>query len=830
MSKKNLSILSLLLAFVMAISLCLSSAAIGEGKVDPSVSADLRAACEEGKDLWFGINGKPYDREAALERFRAAAEGGYADAYFYLGKIAIATPEEGRYQTAMGYYEKGAELGSMLCMYGQGSLYRRGWGVELDYAKAMSLFEKAVDGGCAEANAGIAELYLYGLGVEQDGEKAVAIAQKALTGEDIGTVCNAMFILESAYENGIGVEKDAEQALGWYQKAAETGIGAAYANLGTAYLYGTIAEKDEAEAVKWLEMAAEKGYPYRLAECYYNGEGVDCDYQKALALYQQTLYSNAANSYGANPAYQRIGYMYYEGLGVKYDEAEALKWYERGISDGDPACMIQTAYSYRNGIGTDADMGKAMALYEAAAEKGQTGYFLEIGDLYLNGDSVPRDVGQAIAYYEKAIERGNLNGYARLGQMYLKGKGIDADIDRAIAYYEEGVEKGNAACIEWLAHIYLEGMGVEPDTEKGIALLEQGVGINDDYCIEYLGWIYAYGKYGIASDTAVAFALFEKGTELGSCYCYEQLGNFYEGEFDSEKDLDRAIECYRQAALIAERTNDQDVLTRSMERLEKLGKNAKKITINEKNVTLLVGASPELTRAQLTHTVTPEDCVWQDVLWASYDPKIAKVNQKGVVQAIAPGKATIVAVSRQPGDANVNRGQIQVVVSQAVESIETETTELTVAIGKNGKIKTTVLPENAGNRKLTWFSENEEIATVKNGQVTGKAPGVTVITAKATDGSDVSAAIRVTVIRPVKKIAVAEKNVTPAVGESVQLTVTVMPEDATDRAITWTSGDETVAFVDENGTITAVDAGKCVITGLANDGSGAKVQVKVTVK
>ncbi len=233
MSKKNPSILSLLLAFVMAISLCLSSAAIGEGNVDPSVSADLRAACEEGKDLWFGINGKPYDREAALESFRAAAEGGYADAY---------------------------------------------------------------------------------------------------------------------------------------------------ANLGTAYLYGTIAEKDEAEAVKWLEMAAEKGYPYRLAECYYNGEGVDCDYQKALALYQQTLYSNAANSYGANPAYQRIGYMYYEGLGVKYDEAEALKWYERGISDGDPACMIQTAYSYRNGIGTDADMGKAMALYEAAAKKGQTGYFLEIGD------------------------------------------------------------------------------------------------------------------------------------------------------------------------------------------------------------------------------------------------------------------------------------------------------------------------------------------------------------------------------------------------------------------------------------------------------------------
>ena len=69
-----------------------------------------------------------------------------------------------------------------------------------------------------------------------------------------------------------------------------------------------------------------------------------------------------------------------------------------------------------------------------------------------------------------------------------------------------------------------------------------------------------------------------------------------------------------------------------------------------------------------------------------------------------------------------------------------------------------------------------------------------------------------------------------AAGESVQLTYAVLPEDATDRTLTWTSDKEDVAAVDASGVITAAGAGKCTVTGTANDGSKVKVQIKVTVK
>lgn len=146
-------------------------------------------------------------------------------------------------------------------------------------------------------------------------------------------------------------------------------------------------------------------------------------------------------------------------------------------------------------------------------------------------------------------------------------------------------------------------------------------------------------------------------------------------------------------------------------------------------------------------------------------------------------------------------------------------------------MKTTVSPAEAANKKLEWTSENEAIATVKaNGQIAGKGTGTTTVTAKATDGSGVIASIQVTVIQPVSKITLKEKSVSLTLNTDWQLTYQVLPEEATDKTILWTSDNEAVAVVNESGVISAVGIGKCNITGTANDGSGTKVKIKVSVK
>ena len=152
---------------------------------------ELKALYEEGKNLWFGINGKDYDREAAIDCFRRAAEAGYADAWYYLGNTTLTGTDPGRYTAAMEQYRKAEELGSLLALYGEARLYHYGRGTELNREKAKELYEKAIAGGCVEAYEGLSALMLDDVD-GQDVDKAIQYGEKALEGEDFQIVCRAM--------------------------------------------------------------------------------------------------------------------------------------------------------------------------------------------------------------------------------------------------------------------------------------------------------------------------------------------------------------------------------------------------------------------------------------------------------------------------------------------------------------------------------------------------------------------------------------------------------------------------------------------------------------
>lgn len=153
----------------------------------------------------------------------------------------------------------------------------------------------------------------------------------------------------------------------------------------------------------------------------------------------------------------------------------------------------------------------------------------------------------------------------------------------------------------------------------------------------------------------------------------------------------------------------------------------------------------------------------------------------------------------------------------------------TINVGKKVTVKATVTPANADNKTLVWTSSNKKIATVSNGVVKGVKAGRVIITAKTTDGSNISATCTVTVKQPVTRISLSKK-ATMYTGKKLTLKAKVNPANASNKALTWKSSNTKIAKVASNGVVTGVKAGTVKITATAKDGSRKSATCTVTVR
>ncbi len=222
---------------------------------------------------------------------------------------------------------------------------------------------------------------------------------------------------------------------------------------------------------------------------------------------------------------------------------------------------------------------------------------------------------------------------------------------------------------------------------------------------------------------------------------------------------------------------------------------------------------------------TPSDATDKALTWGSSDPSIATVDgTTGAVTGVSVGTATITAISHDGGF--VAQCTVNVVVP--VTGISLDKTSLPLIKGKSDTLTATITPEDATDKALTWASSDTSVAAVDaNGKVTATGGGSAVITVTTHDGG-FTAKCDVTVTVPVTGIKLSSSSLSLAKNKSSTLTATITPEDATDKAITWTSSDTSVATVDENGKVTATGRGSAVITVSTNDG-GFTAKCDVTV-
>ena len=238
------------------------------------------------------------------------------------------------------------------------------------------------------------------------------------------------------------------------------------------------------------------------------------------------------------------------------------------------------------------------------------------------------------------------------------------------------------------------------------------------------------------------------------------------------------------------------------------------IAFDKSEATVEVGGT-----VTITPTISPTGYT-ETPVWESDNTGIATVSN-GVVTGVAEGTAFITLTS--PTDDSIyDICEVTVNAAKHVTGVSLDETSKALHPGDEFDLTATVSPNDATNKAVTWTSSNDALATVDNGHVTAIAAGTPTITVTTVDGSFTATCnLNITNVA-VTGVTLDESNAiiyTGSLENTVQLTATVAPSNATNKAVTWTSSNTSVATVSSTGLVTSVAAGSTTITATTTDGS-----------
>ena len=231
-------------------------------------------------------------------------------------------------------------------------------------------------------------------------------------------------------------------------------------------------------------------------------------------------------------------------------------------------------------------------------------------------------------------------------------------------------------------------------------------------------------------------------------------------------------------------------------------------------------------------TVYPTNAKNKKVSWKASNKNIT-VNQNGKVTAKKLGTSKIKVTAK---DGSKKSATVLVVVGEKVKKITLNKTSVTLNRGAKNRtfqLKKAIKNKNATYKGVSWYSSNKNVATVNsNGKVTIKHRGKVVITVKAKDGSNKSAKCKFTVKQLVTKLSYNNKKQVKEVykNKTIKFAVTVVPSNANNKGLTYSSSNKKVATVNSKGVVKGIKAGTVTITAKAKDGSRKVVKLTVKVK
>lgn len=211
-----------------------------------------------------------------------------------------------------------------------------------------------------------------------------------------------------------------------------------------------------------------------------------------------------------------------------------------------------------------------------------------------------------------------------------------------------------------------------------------------------------------------------------------------------------------------------------------------------------------------------------DWSWTVGDDSIATVDENGIITGIKGGD-TIVVVSSADGKMTA---KCPVTVSQPLMAIRMDDIDLQTNGQSSATVNYTLVPADTTEDNVTLSVDDDSVARLDGNRIIAVNSGESKITATC---GIVKTSAKVTVTTKVEQITLNKAEGILTVGNSVTVTATVTPDNATNATVNWTSSDETVATVDSNGKVTAVAAGNATITATSESDGDVSADYALTV-
>lgn len=216
------------------------------------------------------------------------------------------------------------------------------------------------------------------------------------------------------------------------------------------------------DMLNWLKQATRQNNAdgfYELANCYYEGIGVEESMDRAFYYYELAARLNYPD------AMNNLADMYLNGEGTEVDEEAALKWFLKAANCDVVEAMYTLGIMYEQGIGTKIDEDNAFTHYELAAQGGDSEGLYRMGMIYFNGElKQNQSYEQAMAWFRRAADVFQVDALYNIAYCYENALGVEKDEHQAIRYYKQAAILEDVASMLKLAELY---EGVDPqEAEK----------------------------------------------------------------------------------------------------------------------------------------------------------------------------------------------------------------------------------------------------------------------------------------------------------------------------------------------------------------------------
>ena len=299
---------------------------------------------------------------------------------------------------------------------------------------------------------------------------------------------------------------------------------------------------------------------YYIAECYFNGNGIEKDYDQAYENYiKSAAYKHVDSIY-------KLGYCYEFALGTHKDEIQMISRYTQAAKSGHKMAQYRLGLCYKNGNGVDVSISvaatyflnaakgglvdaqreaglcyeilnqptAAATLFLAAAEQNDPYSCYKMGVIFETGYAHEPKYELAMHFYITAATLGNEDAILVIANKYKTGKGLEKSINNALNWWNKIIDTNVVAQIE-VAECFINGLGVTQNIERGKSLLLKAANQkNPDACIKLAEL--SYNQEDEDNKTYIEWLL--KAAEFKSAKAMYLLGKYHE-------EKEHIKECYR---------------------------------------------------------------------------------------------------------------------------------------------------------------------------------------------------------------------------------------------------------------------------------------------